>query len=144
MKVEIRSFLFKLFNLILVACILFAYQAYAAKRQKKADTYAEELAEYKKAVAEAEHKYQDGVYEGSGMGYGGEIKVSVTIEDHTLKRIEVLSAAKETPEYLAAAEKLLDEIVAVQSVDVDTVTGATLSSNGILEGVEEALKKSEG
>lgn len=137
-----RTFLIKLLNLFLIAAILFIYQSYALERQEKEDAYKKELAEYQQTKSVRKNRYQDGVYEGSGDGFGGKIKVRVTVEGHSIQEVEVLSANNETPEYLESAKKLLRDFVAAQSSEVDVVTGATLSSEGIIIGVREALEKS--
>lgn len=137
-----RTFFIKLLNLFLIAAVLFVYQSYALERQEKADAYEKEMAEYQRAKSVLEARYRDGVYEGSGDGYGGKITVRVTIEGHSISGVEILAAENETPEYLESAKKLLPEFVAAQSAEVDVVTGATLSSAGIILGVSEALEKS--
>ena len=53
----------------------------------------------------------------------------------------MLFRSGETAEYLASAKKILEEVVQKQTEDVDTVSGATLSSNGILEAVRQAMEK---
>lgn len=138
-----RIFLMKLLNVLLIAGILFFYQSYAMERKEAVDSYQKELAEYKKAKAALEKPYKNGVYEGVGKGFGGDITVQVTVEDDRIKEILVLSAEKETPEYVSAAKQLLPDIVDAQSADVDGVAGATLSSNGIIAGVKEALQKAK-
>ncbi len=129
-----RTFVIKLLNVLLIIGIIWGYQSYAMEHKEKTDAYKKKLAE--------ENLYQNGVYEGIGQGFGGDIKVQVTVENNRIKEIVILSAEKETPEYLNAAKKLLKDVVAAQSADVDSVSGATLSSNGILEGVKEALRNS--
>lgn len=85
--------------------------------------------------------YKDGTYTGSGEGYGGEIKVSVTITDGRITDIQVLSAEDETPAYFSRAKAVLTSICAQQKTDVDMVSGATFSSEGLKEAVEDALKQ---
>ena len=77
-------------------------------------------------------------FEGVGTGNGGDIKVSVTVEDGKITGIDVLEQ-NETPGICDAAFAQIPEaIIASQSLAVDTVTGATNSSNGILAAVEAA------
>ncbi len=86
-------------------------------------------------------KWKDGVYFGSGTGYGGEIKVSVTIKKGKISNITVVNHDKETPSYYAKAEVIVQKIVSAQSADVDTISGATFSSNGIRQAVIDALNQ---
>ena len=134
-----RTFFIKTVNLLLVCGVLAVYQRYALVRADEAAAYEQEvkLAQQKSSVEEA--GYKDGIYQGSGNGFGGEILVQVTIENGEIIAAEVLSAKNETPEYLKEAEKILTDVVDGQTGDVDTVSGATLSSNGILEGIKNAL-----
>ena len=56
-----------------------------------------------------------------------------------LQKAEIISAKNETKDYLESAKKILDDAVKRQSTDVDTVSGATLSSNGIIAAMKDAL-----
>lgn len=77
-------------------------------------------------------------FEGVGTGNGGDIKVAITVEDGKITAIEVLEQ-NETPGICDAAfAQIPDAIIVSQSLAVDTVTGATNSSNGILAAVEAA------
>ncbi len=96
--------------------------------------------EKKKKPARSKDKYVDGKYIASAEGYGGPIKVCVIIKKGKIAKIKVLSAEKETPEFFDRAVVLLDDIIAYQSTDVDVVTGATYSSNGLIKAVKKALK----
>ena len=100
--------------------------------------------EMRKAAKESGVKlYEDGEYEGKGKGFGGDIVVKVIIKDDEIESAEVVSADNETPEYIEVAKALLNDVISYQSSDVDTISGATLSSNGILEGVRNALDKAK-
>ncbi|MDO4174324.1 MAG: FMN-binding protein, partial [Eubacteriales bacterium] len=88
--------------------------------------------------------YQDGTYTGTAPGFGGDITVSVTIEGGKMTAIEIVSAAGETPSYLSRAKKIIDTMLETQSADVDVVSGATYSSNGIINAVKNALVKASG
>lgn len=91
----------------------------------------------------ADQVYKDGTYTGDGQGFGGNIQVQITIADDTLTDIQVVSAEKEDSAYLSQGKAVIDRILEAQSTDVDTVSGATFSSTGILVAVEDALGKAE-
>lgn len=91
----------------------------------------------------ADQVYKDGTYIGDGQGFGGNIQVQITIADDTLTDIQVVSAEKEDSAYLSQGKAVIDRILEAQSTDVDTVSGATFSSTGILMAVEDALGKAE-
>ncbi|PKL23238.1 MAG: succinate dehydrogenase [Spirochaetae bacterium HGW-Spirochaetae-3] len=82
-----------------------------------------------------------GTYEGTGYGMQGQIKVAVTVENGTIAAIKVISS-KETPEVTKVAfERIPAQIVEHQALGVDTVTGASLASNGIKNAVANAVEK---
>ena len=97
------------------------------------------------ALTEIEYEdpdgYIDGTYTGSAAGFGGTITASVTIEGGIITSIEIVSAPGETASYLSSAMAVIDAILAAQSPNVDAVSGATYSSNGIINAVKEALAK---
>ncbi len=95
------------------------------------------------AAAAGSYVYNDGTYEGSARGYGGNITLKVTVEQDTITNIEVTSAAAETPSYYNSAVAVIDSILEQQTPDVDAVSGATYSSNGIKNAVKAALSQAE-
>lgn len=82
----------------------------------------------------------DGVYTGRGQGRNGEITVNVTIQSREIMDIQVVSHV-ETPKYFSRAEGVIDVILSAQSTEVDAVTGATISSDGIKAAVANALEQ---
>ena len=93
---------------------------------------------------QAETDLKDGVYYGTGVGYGGGITVKLTVKDGRVTGLEVVSAPDETPAFLHRAEQVTKSIVQASSADVDGITGATLSSNGIKAAAAAAIKKAGG
>ena len=83
--------------------------------------------------------YADGVYTGSSRGYGGQVKVQVTMEGGHITDVEILNASHETSNFLRRAKRLLGIVVEEQSWDVDAVSEATYTSRGILGAVKNAL-----
>jgi len=90
---------------------------------------------------EAEPKFdlEDGSYTGSGSGFYDDIEIEVVIEDGRIASIEVISHEDVPDNAEPAFEKLISDILASQSPDQDTVSGATYSSEGFLEALEDAL-----
>ena len=84
--------------------------------------------------------YADGTWEGEGTGLNGPIRVSVTVENGSMTEIKILERTDDDPYFTDARVEIVPKILEQQSADVDGVTGATFSSEGILEAVEEALK----
>ncbi|MCR3760742.1 FMN-binding protein [Clostridium felsineum] len=86
-------------------------------------------------------KYKDGTYTGTGTGFNPNLNVSVTIKNGKISNIELLSN-DETPRFFDRASSTVpNEIIKAQATNVDTVSGATRSSNGIMEAVQNALDK---
>lgn len=81
---------------------------------------------------------KDGVYEGIGIGKGGEIKIQATIKDDTITDIKVVENS-ETPGFDTAMATLTDSILSKNSVKVDGVSGCTFTSKGFLDAVNAAL-----
>lgn len=86
----------------------------------------------------------DGTYEGSANGFSGKIKVSVVIKNQTIRSINILSNSDDEAFFNRAKEGVTASIIANQSTDVDTVSGATYSSRGIINAVKDALSSSDG
>ncbi len=81
-----------------------------------------------------------GTFEGSGAGRNGDIKVSVTVDgDGAITAVEVLASEETEGIGDTAMEQLIKEIVDNQSIAVDSVSGATITSEGFLAAVEAAL-----
>lgn len=126
----------------------------AAQSQKKEDTEkkTEEAADSEEA-SEAEEQsgeeetgdlaYKNGTYTGEGQGFGGTITVEVTLQDDEITDIQVASAPGEDSAYLSQGKGVISSILSEQSTDVDTVSGATFSSTGIINAVNDALGKAE-
>lgn len=105
-----------------------------AKKDKDKDADAKEET---KAVGSFE--LADGVYEGTGTGFAGKIKVAVTIAGKQITAIEILEVEADDTAFFERAKGVIDKIIQSQSVDVDVVSGATYSSNGIISAVKNAL-----
>jgi len=81
----------------------------------------------------------DGTYTGSGTGFRGETSVSVTIQNGYITSIKVTDYRDDERYFTRAETTIINEILAGQTPDVDAVSGATYSSNGIMEAVSDAL-----
>ena len=92
---------------------------------------------------DSENVYKDGTYTGSAQGFGGTITVEVTLAGDEITDIQVTSAPGEDSAYLSQGEGVISSIISAQSTDVDTVSGATFSSTGIINAVVDALGKAE-
>ena len=120
--------------------------AQAQRDAKDKDDAAKEDAEeadIEEESDDSENVYKDGTYTGSAQGFGGAITVQVTLANDEITDIQVTSAPGEDSAYLSQGEGVISSIISAQSTDVDTVSGATFSSTGIINAVVDALGKAE-
>ena len=95
-----KIFIAKSVNLLLVVGIIFVYCTQTGKIQKETSN--------DMGVDNSQSYFaDDGIYEGSGDGFGGKIKVRLTVKDKKLQSAEILSAENETKDYLESAKKYL-------------------------------------
>lgn len=87
--------------------------------------------------------YIDGVYFGSGEGYIGKTQVAVTIKNGAISSVVVVSS-KDDASYVTEAKSLIPNVISTQRTDLDAVTGATYSSQAILDAIEDALSTAVG
>lgn len=142
---------------VLMVTVLTGYKTPQAKKYEASET--EDISQIKEALAkestaamaETTKKnttkkgkkgaidVKDGTYKGSANGYGGKITVNVTVSKKTMTAIDIVSAPGETDSFFNRAKGVIDEMLTAQSTDVDVVSGATYSSNGIIGAVKNAL-----
>ncbi len=139
---------------VLMVTVLTGYKTPQAKKYEASET--EDISQIKEALAkestaamaETTKKnttkkgaidVKDGTYKGSANGYGGKVTVNVTVSKKTMTAIDIVSAPGETDSFFQSAKGVIDEMLTAQSTDVDVVSGATYSSNGIIGAVKNAL-----
>jgi uncharacterized protein with FMN-binding domain len=89
-------------------------------------------------------KWNDGTFEGSAKGLYDEVVMSVVIENGKIKTVEVVYHAESPGITDAAFAQLPKAVIEKQGLDgVDTIAGATVTSDAIIEAIAEALKKAE-
>lgn len=98
----------------------------------------EQLAENEETHTQGNFELADGVYEGKGTGFAGEVTVAVEIKSGSIVSIEVLSNSDDAA-FFERARGVIDTIIQSQQLDVDTVSGATFSSKGIIHAVKNAI-----
>ena len=142
---------------VLMVTVLTGYKTPQAKKYEASET--EDISQIKEALAKESRAataettkknttkkgkkgaidVKDGTYKGSAKGYGGKVTVNVTVSKKTMTAIDVVSAPGETDSFFQRAKGVIDEMLTAQSTDVDVVSGATYSSNGIIGAVKNAL-----
>lgn len=149
-----KSFAVRLASLLLILASLYVYETVLREREQ-ADTIARLKAELDSArneiayikesdgqdAKEAGGPLVDGSYFGEGMGFGGPVAVMVEVSNGLISSIDVSEHASEDDSFFDMATGVIPRIIEAQSVSVDTVSGATFSSEGILEAVASAIDK---
>ena len=90
-------------------------------------------------TAVSQGQYIDGTYEGTAQGYRGEVRVRVTVSGEQITSIDVESHSDDEQFFSHAKNTVIGEIISGQTTDVQTVSGATFSSRGIIQAVANAL-----
>ncbi|WP_071392986.1 FMN-binding protein [Bacillus tuaregi] len=88
-------------------------------------------------------EWADGDYEGRAEGMHGDLVVNVSIEEGKISKVDIVEHAESPGVSDGAIEQVPQSIVEQQSTEVDTVTGATSTSNTIITAVNDALSKAE-
>ncbi|WP_159433397.1 FMN-binding protein [Bacillus tuaregi] len=83
--------------------------------------------------------FHPGTYKEKTEGYKGPIKVSVTVDENTIKEVNIIEHRETEAITDDALEQIPHAIVERQSISVDTVAGATYTSRAIIGAVKEAL-----
>lgn len=81
----------------------------------------------------------DGTYTGVGEGFKGEIVIDVIVENGEITAINIVEHEETKDIAEPAFEEIPNKIIESQSSFVDTYSGATYASKGIIEAVENAL-----
>lgn len=138
-----QEFWVRVVSMMMIVGIVFVYNTTLEKRSKD-----EEIARLNAMVLSAQSENEetttsskDGTYTGEADGFGGKISVEVVIENGEITEIDILSAEGEDGAYLTMAEAVIPDILETQSAEVDSISGATFSSNGIKDAVKQALQK---
>lgn len=136
-----RVFLVKAVNVAAVVLLVCGFSLWASQTAAADAAVQQQITEAERAANRGSFA-TDGVFTGSAQGYGGPVNMQVSIKNGYIDDVQVVSAPNEDAPYLSQAVKLLDDIKNEQTVNVDTVSGCTYSSVGILNGTKEALEKS--
>ncbi len=113
-----------------------------AKAQAEAEAKAQAEAEAKaqaEAEAEKNYIYNDGTYPGVADGYNSEIGISVTIKEDKIISLEVIFHEEDEPYFSDAKGVIFKNVLSSQSANVNTVSGATITSTAIIDAIKRAL-----
>ena len=143
------EFLTRAISVVAVVVCLTGYNTVLDKREQAEEQIRKQQAELEQSANAAKEgtitdgAYKDGTYTGTGKGYSGTITLTAKIKKGMIKSLE--AEHTDTPMFFKKAWDILEnEIIQNQSVDgIDTVSGATLSSEGILGAAQKALAQAK-
>ena len=85
-----------------------------------------------------------GTYEASAEGYGGTLTIETTFTESEIEKIEVVESSETVGIGDSAIESLTDQAIENQTLALDAVSGATLSSEAFIEALEDTVKQADG
>lgn len=89
-------------------------------------------------------KVNPGTYDVTAMGHNGKLPMSVEFSEDKIENIEIDTSAETAGIADVVFEKIPAEILSGQTLNVDTVSGASVTSKGVIDGVAEAVKLAGG
>ncbi len=96
------------------------------------------------AASGAAGLYTPGTYEATAAGINGDVKVTMTFSDSAITDV-VLDVSGETASIGgAAAEDLKAALMSAQSADIDVVSGATITSQGVMKAAQKCIDQAKG
>ncbi len=101
----------------------------------------EEIPEEPPTEPEPEYIYNNGTYTGTAYGYAGDITVTITIENDVITDIQAYADGDDPEYYDSAMYYILPQIQQSLSADVDAYSGATYSSQGLMDAARQALSQ---
>lgn len=101
----------------------------------------EVLKEEENNSSKKEGNYKDGKFKTSAKGRNGDIELEVEIVDGSIKNITILNSKETETIFNPAKDILIKEIINKQSLEVDDVSGATISSKAFKEAISKVLEK---
>ncbi len=123
----VRIILYVVLAILVIAAGGFIYATHGLSKYRKMEIQDVDL-----------NKIEDGIYQGEFTGGRWKNKLEVTVQDHQITAIELLNASK-TSGMADIGEKVVQQVKEKQSLQIDTVSGATVHTKAILKSIENAL-----
>lgn len=129
----------KVVSMILVLVMMFSLAA--CSKTVKPEEQNKPAAETEKPVETSKGNLTPGTYNGEFQGLGGKLKVEVTVDENNITDIKVLDNYETPGVGTVVIDNFPKEIIDRQTLSIDAIAGATLTSNAILASVEDCLKQ---
>ena len=136
-----RNLITKTVNVAVIGALIAGFSLWAADANTADAMVQKQIQEAERAANRGPYA-TDGVFTGTAQGYGGPVTTQVTVKGGYIDEVQVVDAPNEDGPYLEQAVKLIDDMLVKQTPNVDTVSGATFSSAGIINGAVQALEAS--
>lgn len=125
----LRIFLYVVVVILVIGGAIFAYFNQGLSKYRKMAINDVDLA-----------RIEDGTYQGEFTGGRWKNKLEVTVQDHKITDIKMLQAS-DMSGLKDIGEKVFKKVEEEQSLQIDTVSGATVHTKAILKSIENALNK---
>lgn len=135
------GFFAKAAGTVVVVGVLVGYSGWASAAAAADAAVQEQITQAQRAASRGSYP-TDGTFTGTAQGYGGPVTCQVVIDNGYISEVDIADASHEDAEYLEQAQSLTGTIADAQTTSVDTVSGATVTSAGILNAATQALQQS--
>lgn len=129
----------EILSLLLVLVLLISITGCGTQNETKEKTQKESQSTISQAVDSQKSNLQDGTFTGEGEGKGGLIKVDVTIKDGKISKVDVTEHHETEGLCDTPIQEVIDSAIANNTANVDTVSGATLTTQGLINAIKAAL-----
>ena len=136
----------KMRKLALILMVVCAFALTACGSSSSSDDAEEETSEEAEEEEEASGIYTAGTYSAEGEGMGavegnGNVVVTITVDEDSITAVEVDASSETESIGQAAAETLAEQVLEAQGADIDGVSGATVTTDAVIEAVTAALEE---
>lgn len=97
-----------------------------------------------KGTLSTDKKFKAGKYTGEAKGHNDQVKLEVEVDNSSIKDIKILEHKETSGMGDVALKDIPEDIIKGQTLAVDTISGATVTSNAVIEAITNALKKAGG
>lgn len=91
-----------------------------------------------------EVRFEPGTYQVTTQGHNGKLPMAVTLSNERIEKIDIDSSGESSGIADIVFTRVPNEIIEGQTLNVDAISGASVTSNGVLDGVARAIKLAGG
>ena len=143
MKSKMKSKMKRVLCLLLSAILITGLVA-CSKESSPANTQGQDQTGTKNNEGEASASYKAGIYKATTKGHNGDLTLEVEFSNDAIVSVKILEHVESEGISDPARERIPEEVVSGQTLNVDTITGATISSKAILAAIEDCVTQAGG